>query len=66
MHWFNLECPKRASEFDDPIKFNRKFRDFLAYNKSIAEAVRQKIAAYNRIEKLYGYYSAHPEYAKSY
>ena len=38
--WFHLECPKRAGEFDDPIEFKKKFRDFFAHNKSIAEAVR--------------------------
>ncbi|MFM7856557.1 MAG: hypothetical protein ACKO96_32700, partial [Flammeovirgaceae bacterium] len=64
--WFHLECPKRASEFDDPLEFKKKFRDFFAHNKSIAEAVRQKDAAYKRIEKLYGYQSAYPEDAKTY
>ena len=35
--WFHVECPKDVAKFDDPIEFKRKFRDFFAANKSIAE-----------------------------
>ena len=32
--WFHLECPRRASEFDDKFEFKRKFREFFAVQKS--------------------------------
>ena len=28
--WFHLECPKKAGQFDDPIMFKKKFRDFFS------------------------------------
>ena len=59
--WFHLECPRAASQFDDPVEFKKKFRDFFATNKSIAEASRYKSQAAKRVEKAYGYQSAYPE-----
>ena len=37
--WFHLECPKAAAKFDNPIEFKRKFRDFLADQRSQVENV---------------------------
>ena len=38
--WFHLECPRAAAKFDDALEFKKKFRDFFAHNKSIADAQR--------------------------
>ena len=43
--WFHLECPQASCKFDDPIEFKKKFRDFFAHNKSIAEAMKKKSTA---------------------
>ena len=53
--WFHLECPKAASEFDNPVEFKKKFRDFFAHNKSVAEAAYYKSDALKRIEKDYDF-----------
>ena len=59
--WFHLECPKAASKFDDPIEFKKKFRDFFATNKSIAEATKDQSATQMRMKKAYGYQTSYPE-----
>ena len=48
--WFHLECPRAAAKFDDPVEFNRKFRDFFAHNKSIADAVKTKSTTTARVK----------------
>ena len=53
--WFHLECPKRASAFDDPLEFKRKWRDFFSQNKSIADAFRTQSKTSQRMKKMYGY-----------
>jgi hypothetical protein len=35
--WFHLECPKVASEFDDPVKFRLKWRDYFGQLKAIEQ-----------------------------
>ena len=47
--WFHLECPREASKYDDPVEFKRKFRDFFAHNKSIAENAHQVPKSLQRI-----------------
>ena len=64
--WFHIECPKRASQFDDPIEFKRKWRDFFSHNKSIADATKTRSKADERVEKLYGYQSGYPEDIQTY
>ena len=59
--WFHLECPRASAKFDDPIEFKKKFRDFFASNKSIAEAARHRSDTQKRIKKAYGYQSSYPE-----
>ena len=53
--WFHLECPKAASAFDDPMQFKRKFRDFFAHNKSIADATKNTTASAKRVAESYGF-----------
>ena len=59
--WFHLECPRAASKFDDPVEFKKKFRDFFASNKSIAEASRYRSDTTKRVKKAYGFQSSYPE-----
>ena len=59
--WFHLECPRAASKFDDPVEFKKKFRDFFATNKSIAEAARHRSDTQKRVKKAYGFQSSYPE-----
>ena len=59
--WFHLECPKRASQFDDPLEFKRKWRDFFSQNKSIAEAFKSQSKTQRKMQKMYGYQSSYPE-----
>ena len=53
--WFHTECPKAAGEFDDPVEFKRKFRNFFASNKSIAENARYQTNEMKKMKELYGY-----------
>ena len=61
--WFHLECPKRAGEFDDPVEFKRKWRDYFALNKSVKEKFdpSKKTPAEIRLDKMYGFTSGYPE-----
>lgn len=51
--WFHLECPKDVSKFDDPIEFKRKFRDFLAEQKTAVENVRYASEDAKRVREEY-------------
>ena len=35
--WFHLECPLKAKQYDNPTDFKRKFRQFFAENRTIAD-----------------------------
>ena len=59
--WFHLECPKAADRFDDPIEFKRKFREFFAINKSIADQRLAKQRRMQGLKDLYGYTRGYPE-----
>ena len=59
--WFHTECPKDASAFDDPVEFKRKFRDFFAANKTIADNASFRTETDKRIRKEYGYQSGYAE-----
>ena len=39
--WFHLECPRASGQFDDPIEFKKKFRDYFANMKSVRDARQQ-------------------------
>ena len=63
--WFHLECPRAAAKFDNPIEFKKKFRDFFAHNKSIADSVRQNMSnADKRVQKQYGFQGGYAEDVK--
>ena len=60
--WFHLECPRAAAKFDDPLEFRKKFRDFFAHNKSIADAQRNAMTATDkRVQQQYGFQGGYAE-----
>ena len=59
--WFHTECPRAASEFDDPVEFKRKFRNFFASNKSIAENAKFQTGEMKRMKETYGIQSGYAE-----
>ena len=58
--WFHLECPRAAGKFDDPVEFKRKWRDFFAVKKSIADNMKPT-ATERRMKKEHGFHPAYPE-----
>ena len=59
--WFHTECPRAASEFDDPVEFKRKFRNFFASNKSIADNARFQTKEMRKMKEQYGFQSGYAE-----
>ena len=53
--WFHLECPKSVAKFDDKVEFKRKFRDFLAIQKTHAENVLTPPEDAQRIAREYSF-----------
>ena len=53
--WFHVECPRAAAKFDDPVEFKKKFRDFFAQNKSIAEAAKFQSKTQKVVQREYGF-----------
>ena len=62
--WFHVECPKASAKFDDPVEFKKKFRDFFAQNKSIAEAAKYKTKNQKMFQENYGFAQGYPEDVK--
>ena len=60
--WFHLECPKHADSFDDPIEFKRKWREFFATNKSIADQRLAESKKERAIRDMYTKIRAYPDY----
>ena len=63
--WFHLECPKAAGEFDDPVKFKRKFRNFFIQNAQAAKNQKQLREEVQSIKKDYDILSSYPEDIKA-
>ena len=53
--WFHLECPKAVAKFDDPIEFKRKFRDFLAEQRTAVENIRNHTEENRRIKQEFSH-----------
>ena len=58
--WFQVECPRAFSQFDDPVEFKKKFRDYFASRKSVMENMESTDTA-KRIEKEFGHNQGYPE-----
>ena len=61
--WFHLECPNDVAAFDDPVEFNRKFRNFFAYQKATADLLLTKDDEEKRVRAEFGHV-AYPEDVK--
>mmetsp|Transcript_33608 Transcript_33608/g.51761 ORF Transcript_33608/g.51761 Transcript_33608/m.51761 type:complete len:168 (-) Transcript_33608:58-561(-) len=62
--WFHLECPKAADQFDDPIEYKRKFRDFFAQNKAMADDYLEEKKNFQNVVDAYGHIKGYPEAIK--
>ena len=51
--WYHLECPQRASEFDDPDTFKLKFRDLFAARKLDDEIMMKEPEHMERLRREY-------------
>lgn len=58
--WFHLECPKAVSQFDDPMAFKRKVRDFLAEARTAMENVVSMSDDQQRVHDEYNF-APYPE-----
>ena len=53
--WFHLECPRSVSQFDDPLQFKRKVRDFLDDQRVALDAINKDKEANDRVHNSYGH-----------
>ena len=61
--WFHLECPRASGQFDDPIEFKKKFRDYFANMKSVRDSIKEN-ETQKRVRREYGFQTSYPEYIK--